>query len=190
MKRSVRDSGQPDNTVRQAIQGNPVLSEAYSPEMGIGAKILTRREELGIRRSALAKRVGLSRQTLYDLEKEKQQSTTKLHLLCKELNLNPDWVEFSRGPRLVSISGTSPAAFPAVESAPPDQTTTEWTTEDMGGLARDVVQAALLLTTLTISQRSAIDAVIRTFVATNKAADKHSEQPKPPTLGQTKPPRK
>lgn len=70
--------------------------------MGIGSRIRERREELGLKQVDLAKRVKIAVSTLSDLENERHHRSTKLHQLCKQLGLNPDWVESGRQPRLAS----------------------------------------------------------------------------------------
>jgi transcriptional regulator with XRE-family HTH domain len=68
--------------------------------MGIGRRIKERREEIGLRVADVARQAGLKPTTLYDLEREEQHSTTRLHALCKVLGLNPEWVETGRGTRI------------------------------------------------------------------------------------------
>ncbi len=77
--------------------------------MSIGRKLKVRREELGLTVKQVAERVGMAGSTLYDLEREEQQSMTKLAALCKLYGLNPDWVEFSRGVRLLTEAPTEAA---------------------------------------------------------------------------------
>jgi transcriptional regulator with XRE-family HTH domain len=174
MPRSVLHTGLRYKSRTAASIPQAVPSPDDNPGMSIGQKIKARRDELGLKAVAVAKKAGLSKQAYSSLENGHQHSTTKLGTICQVLGLSPEWVEFGRGPRLIGTPVGSFVPEAAVQSAPQYKTTpTE--NEDLGGIARDVVEAALLLTTLTINQRSAVDAVIRTFVATNKAADKHEE---------------
>lgn len=68
--------------------------------MGIGRRLKERRKELGLSVVVVAARAGLRPTTLYDIEREEQHSTTRLHALCKVLGLNQDWVETGRGTRI------------------------------------------------------------------------------------------
>lgn len=70
--------------------------------MSIGPKLRARRQEMKIAVAEAAKRVGMAPSTLYDLERGEQVSSTKLAALCSLYGLNPDWVEFNRGPRLAT----------------------------------------------------------------------------------------
>ncbi len=68
--------------------------------MGIGTRLKQRRKELGMSVAETAKAAGLRPTTLYDIEREEQHSTTRLHALCQVLGLNTEWVETGRGARL------------------------------------------------------------------------------------------
>jgi transcriptional regulator with XRE-family HTH domain len=93
---SVKATGRPD--VR-----HPELAGTDNADMAtIGEKIRARRAELGLKASYVYKKAGLSKQAYSSLENGHQHSSTKLHLICKVLGLNPDWVEFGKGPRLVT----------------------------------------------------------------------------------------
>jgi transcriptional regulator with XRE-family HTH domain len=80
----------------------------------IGARIKSRREEIGLPVSTLARAVGLAPSTVYDLMRSDSVSTTKLHLFAKVLGLNVDWLETGKGSRLLGDS-----AQPVEESGPP-----------------------------------------------------------------------
>lgn len=68
--------------------------------MSIGSRLKGRRKELRLSVAEVADAVGMAHSTLYDIERGDQESSTKLHLLCAFLGLNPKWVETERGPRL------------------------------------------------------------------------------------------
>lgn len=70
--------------------------------VGIGDKLKQRREELNLSVAQVAARVKMAASTLYELERGDQRSTAKLAALCRLYDLNPDWVEFNRGQRLLS----------------------------------------------------------------------------------------
>lgn len=70
--------------------------------MSIGSKLKTRRIELDLDVADVARRVGMSATTLYDLERGEQRSTTKLAALCRLYGLNSEWVEYDRGARLAA----------------------------------------------------------------------------------------
>jgi transcriptional regulator with XRE-family HTH domain len=127
--------------------------------MAIGAKIKQRREELRLDIKEVAKAAGMGPTTLYDLERGDQKTTTRLHALCKVLGLNPDWVAYGRGQRLVQSDQKS------VES-PVSNTGIH----DMAHLARDVFEIALILSSLNEPMRSSIIAMIHT-VAGQQASD-------------------
>jgi len=67
-----------------------------------GQRIRIRRKELKIRVPDLAAKVGMAPTTLYELENGRQGGTTKIHLLCVALGLQPSFVENGRGARLVT----------------------------------------------------------------------------------------
>lgn len=169
----VRDTGHDDKPGQDLTGGDAYVGADYTPEMGIGRKIKERREELGIGVSALARQVGLSRQTLYDLEREKQTSTTKLHLLCKALGLNPDWVESNRGPRLTPMSGIpvdahSPMGASLVGT---DQNERTVGVDMAANLAREVLEAGLLLAALPENVRAAVMGMIRSMATETEKTD-------------------
>lgn len=68
--------------------------------MTIGSRLKERRKELQLEVAEVARAVGMAPSTLYDVERGDQESSTKLHLLCALLGLNPKWVESGRGQRL------------------------------------------------------------------------------------------
>lgn len=68
--------------------------------MTIGGRLKERRKELRLDVAEVARAVGIGASTLYDIERGDQASSTKLHLLCDFLGLNPKWVESGRGARL------------------------------------------------------------------------------------------
>jgi DNA-binding XRE family transcriptional regulator len=179
MKRIVRDTGQPDKPFSKESVGNAGQDDAYTDDMGVGTKIKTRREELKIAVAELANQVGLSRQTLYDLEREKQTSTTKLHLLCKVLGLNPDWVEYGRGPRLM-LSPTNTVDTPADKGAhlvQKDQTEANVEGVGMAGMAREVLEVALLLSGLPEDVRGPVVSMIRSLSGGKPAKEDDKELP-------------
>jgi transcriptional regulator with XRE-family HTH domain len=70
----------------------------------IGARIRSRREEIGMPVSTLARAVGLAPSTVYDLMRSDSTSSTKLHLFARTLGLSVDWLETGKGPRLAGES--------------------------------------------------------------------------------------
>lgn len=72
--------------------------------MTIGSRLKSRRKELKLQVAEVARAVGMAPSTLYDIERGDQASSTKLHLLCAFLGLNPRWVETERGPRLAEAA--------------------------------------------------------------------------------------
>lgn len=68
--------------------------------MTIGNRLKERRKELRLSVAEVADAVGMAHSTLYDIERGDQESSTKLHLLCALLGLNPKWVETGRSTRL------------------------------------------------------------------------------------------
>ena len=93
-----------DGKLRDSVIGrqrDSVGSGGYRPDMGIGRRLQERRRELRLSVKDVAARAGMAPTTLYDLEREEQHSTTRLHSICKVLGLQVEWVESERGPRLV-----------------------------------------------------------------------------------------
>jgi transcriptional regulator with XRE-family HTH domain len=150
---------------------------AHNPQMPntIGGKIKARRDELGLKASAVAKRAGLSKQAYSSLENGHQKTSTKLHTICQFLGLSPNWVEFGRGPRLLGGQPSSTADQTSVQS-PAEQSTQTEVDETMGGMARDVLEDAMLLASMPLDQRRAISAVIRQL-APHKLEIKTAEKP-------------
>ena len=70
----------------------------------IGARIKSRREEINMPVTTLARAVGLAPSTVYDLMRSDSVSSTKLHLIARVLGLNIDWLETGKGPRLAGES--------------------------------------------------------------------------------------
>ena len=83
----------------------------------IGARIRSRREEIGMPVSTLARAAGLAPSTVYDLMRSDSTSSTKLHLIAKALGLNIDWLETGKGPRLIG----EPGAGGIKDATPPYQ---------------------------------------------------------------------
>jgi DNA-binding XRE family transcriptional regulator len=148
----------------------------YAFDMSIGQKIRQRREELNIKPSALAKQVGLSRQAYNNLEKGRQNSTTKLHLICKILGLNPDWVESGKGPRLASGYISSQVGLsPTISFTDPVALVTSDQINEgagMAGMAREVLEVALLLTSLPPNVRAHVFGMIRSMVQESARPEK------------------
>jgi transcriptional regulator with XRE-family HTH domain len=69
--------------------------------MGIGERIKERRRELRLSVRDLAEKVGIAPSTLYGIERGDQSRSTRLHVLCKVLGLNLEWVDSGQGLRLV-----------------------------------------------------------------------------------------
>ena len=84
-----------------------VTESRYTDAMGIGRRIKERRKELKLRVEDVALRAGMRPSTLYDLEREEQHSTTRLHALCEVLGLSASWVESGKGARLAGARGES-----------------------------------------------------------------------------------
>jgi transcriptional regulator with XRE-family HTH domain len=67
-----------------------------------GQRLRTRREELKLSVKEVAQHVGLGVSTLYEIENGRQRGSTRMHALCKHLNLRVEYVETGRLPRLLS----------------------------------------------------------------------------------------
>lgn len=68
----------------------------------IGKRITSIRESLGMTRSALAKKLGISGQYLGQVEKGKYTlSLDKLKLLCKYTETSADYILFGKDPNLI-----------------------------------------------------------------------------------------
>jgi transcriptional regulator with XRE-family HTH domain len=80
-------------------------------DMNAGERIRGRRKEIGISVQALAKATGVAVPTLYELERGGMRGSTKMHLICAALGLNPAWVESGAGPRLADTN-TKPQNTP------------------------------------------------------------------------------
>jgi transcriptional regulator with XRE-family HTH domain len=85
-----------------------VTESRYKFVMGIGRRLKERRKELKLRVEDVARQAGMRPSTLYDLEREEQHSTTRLHALCEVLGLNAGWVESGKGVRLAGESRRVP----------------------------------------------------------------------------------
>lgn len=145
--------------------------------MAIGSKLKARREEIRLPVQKLAAAVGLKRQTIYDLEAGRQASSTKLHLICQVLGLNPDWVEFGRGPRLApSKSPIDGAPTDSVVSAAQESRTRE--VPMTGAVARDVVEMSMMLAALSDTDRHAVATIIRSLM--NRGGDQELGEITPP----------
>ena len=70
--------------------------------MSIGNRLKERRLQLKLSVAQVADGCGMGHSTLYDIERGDQVTTTRLHLLCAFLGLNPLWVEHKRQPRLLA----------------------------------------------------------------------------------------
>ena len=90
-----------------SCQRHAVTVSRDTAPMSIGKRLKERRLEKKLTVAQVADGCGMGHSTLYDIERGDQPSTTKLHLLCAFLGLNPLWVEFKRPPRL--IADLSPA---------------------------------------------------------------------------------
>ncbi len=140
--------------------------------MGIGARLKERRKELRLRVEDVARRAGLRPSTLYDLEREDQHSTTRLHALCQVLGLSPNWVETGAGGRLVTDAHST-------------ETRTEEDTEVMRlhgvCVTRDEVEFAMEWGKLEEPARSLIHQQVMLLVAQQKreAARKRKRQGEP-----------
>jgi transcriptional regulator with XRE-family HTH domain len=120
-------------------------------DQSIGRRVKVRRVELGLSVKAVADAAGMAATTLYDLERGEQQSTTRLHALCRVLGLNPEWADSGRGARL--------AGSPTAAVVEPNQGS-----EDMAAIvAREVLELALLISTVAEPFRSQIVALARTL---------------------------
>lgn len=90
-------------------------------DMGIGARIRAERQRKKIGPAEFAKRVGLAKSTLMDLERGESKSSTKLHKIATELNVTPVWLETGRGPKHpegFSAGGSGAELSPTVHSSP------------------------------------------------------------------------
>jgi transcriptional regulator with XRE-family HTH domain len=132
-------------------RGPTVGSTAYANEMGIGRRLKERRLELGLSVKQVADAAGMAATTLYDLEREEQQSTTRLHALCKVLGLSTEWADSGHGHRLAG-SPTTP-----VQLVQSDQGA------DMGMAAKDVLEIALLIAATAEPFRSQLIAMARSL---------------------------
>jgi transcriptional regulator with XRE-family HTH domain len=161
--------------------GHTVSITDQNPGMGIGRRIKERRIELGLSVKSVADAAGMAATTLYDLEREEQHSTTRLHALCRVLGLNPEWADSGRGSRL-SGSPTS-----AVEVVEPDQKTTAG--DDMAAIiAREVLEIALLISSVAEPFRSQLMDLARTLPKKKPAEGEDTGVYRVPDFGQ-KPPR-
>lgn len=168
MSKSVRDSVTAGQQPERAVGGFPGQSAAYASDMPIGRKIKERRVELGLSVRRLADMAGMARTTLYDIERGDQQSSTRLHTLCKVLGLNPEWLDTGRPPRLVSGYSASAALQyqnPSVESVGQERTSPAPAGSDMAQLARESLEVAVLLSTLAEPMRSQVITMIRALAA-------------------------
>jgi transcriptional regulator with XRE-family HTH domain len=90
-------------------------------DMGIGARIRAERQRKKIGPAEFAKRVGLAKSTLMDLERGESKSSTKLHKIATELNVTPVWLEAGRGPKHpegFSAGGSGAELSPTVHASP------------------------------------------------------------------------
>ena len=87
--------------------------------MSIGKRLKERRLEKKLTVAQVADGCGMGHSTLYDIERGDQVSTTRLHLLCAFLGLNPLWVEFKRPPRLLADLPTTKESRKVAESRTP-----------------------------------------------------------------------
>jgi transcriptional regulator with XRE-family HTH domain len=154
----------------------------YARTMGIGRKLKERRVELGLSVKQVADAAGMAATTLYDLEREEQHSTTRLHALCKVLGLNPEWADSGRGPRLVG----SPTLAP--DSVPQDQEQVRAGT-DMASVMREALEVAILLSSLSEPIRSNVIGMVRALATARRdrdGQDDHTLPPPPPALDNAK----
>ena len=96
MDSNLRDSV--DSSQRHSVTGfrsNPVVHT-------VGQRIRQRRKKLGITRRQLADNCGMPYSTLADIENERQQSSTVLHVLARELRTTPEWLDSESGPEDLS----------------------------------------------------------------------------------------
>jgi transcriptional regulator with XRE-family HTH domain len=149
----------------------------YDSGMAIGEKIKQRREELRLSIKQLATAAGMGPTTLYDLERGDQQTSTRLHALCKVLGLNPEWVADGRGPRLVQNFQNPVFSDPPVTAGISDTGM-----HDMAHMARDVFEVALLLSTLAEPMRSRMIALIHAAVGQQASTDPVDPQDPIPTV--------
>jgi transcriptional regulator with XRE-family HTH domain len=140
-----------------------VGSTAQNGEMGIGRRLKERRVELGLSVKQVADAAGMAPTTLYDLEREEQHSTTRLHALGRVLGLNPEWADSGHGPRLAG-SPTAP-----VQLVDTDQKSTG-ATVDMANVARDVLEIALLIAATAEPFRSQLIALARSLPKVDQPA--------------------
>lgn len=70
--------------------------------MNPGQRLRERRVELNMTVAELARAAGMKPSTLYDLERGSSRSSRRLHVLCSQLGLNPQWVETGAGARLTT----------------------------------------------------------------------------------------
>ena len=92
----------------------------------VGARVRYWREQRGIKRSELAKAVGMSYSMLADLENDRAKGATKLHLIAAHLRLNPYYLETDKGEPEAEFAQEAPAPaqewpFPEIPRGKLDQ---------------------------------------------------------------------
>jgi transcriptional regulator with XRE-family HTH domain len=173
------------------VSSDSASAPDYHANMAVGNKIKQRRTELErddpVRYSveATAKAAGMKASTLYGLERGDQQTSSRLPWLCEYLGLNINWVDRDIGPRLTGGPDATPVLQPVVS---PGQSTAGEQNQ-MGGMARDVLETSLKLASLPAGQREAISAVIDSLSA-QQSAEKAQSQRFLPSPEQSKPLRK
>lgn len=63
----------------------------------LGDRIKSVREALGISRPDLARRTGVGYSTIAEIERGGMRSTTKLHVIARELGVSDEWLATGRG---------------------------------------------------------------------------------------------
>jgi transcriptional regulator with XRE-family HTH domain len=139
-----------------------VGSTAYANEMGIGRRLKERRLELRLSVKQVADAAGMAATTLYDLEREEQQSTTRLHALCKVLGLSTEWADSGHGHRLAG-SPTPPVNLVGSDHG--------HSGGDMGMVAKDVLEVALLIAATAEPFRSQLIALARSLPKSHPVGD-------------------
>jgi transcriptional regulator with XRE-family HTH domain len=187
MSESVRNPDYLDNYPESEAGGYPFTEGDYLDHMGIGEKLRIRRVELRLSVQEVAQRVGLKRQTIYDLENGKQKSSTKLGLICQLYGLNPKWVEFGIGPRLTADAPTGQVGFSPTQSFPSQVSLvgTDQINEGLGMalMARDMLDVVAMLMTVPLPTRTSIIDLIRSVAQAQPPQDapKPEDFPDPPS---------
>jgi transcriptional regulator with XRE-family HTH domain len=151
------------NNVQPIRMRHPIPDAPYHYGMGIGSRLRQVRIEMGLEVAEVARATGIKVSTLYGIENESQKSTTKLHRICAFYGINPLWAETGRGEK---FANATPSGAQLVES---DQIGAESAGLGMASMAREVLEVALLLTTIREPLKSHIIATVKAAVQSSQS---------------------